>query len=90
MNAQRTIEAIYAIGERLDKVDVDATYEGTTLADEEVLAIRARACGALAGIVSLLSGKEVGIGSEVIAQKMLTAAIRTDVSRLNRGEACDA
>lgn len=90
MNTQRTIEAIHAIGVYLDRVDVDATYEGTTLADEEVLAIRAGACGALAGIVKLLDGSEAGNGSKAIAQNMLTAAVKTDVNRLNRGEVRNA
>ncbi len=79
MNTKRTIDAVNAIGEQLDKVYV---YESEKLADEEVLALRAGACGALAGIINLLNGNETGLGSATIAKNMLDAAAITYMTHI--------
>ena len=79
MNTKRTIDAVNAIGEQLDKVYV---YESEKLADEEVLALRAGACGALAGIINLLDGNETGLGSAAIAKNMLDAAAITYMTHI--------
>ena len=80
MNTQRTIQAINAISEQIDKVHV---HNGEKLAEEEVMALRAGACGALAGIVSLFDGEETGNGPAVIAEKMLKAAALAHIDRID-------
>lgn len=80
MNTKRTIDAVNAIGEQLDKVYyVDGSEK---LAGEEVLALRAGACGALAGIINLLNGNETGLGSAAIAKNMLDAAAITYMTHI--------